>query len=206
MTEAAAQQAAGSAESLRGLAEADGTTYQAIRSYLSGLSPEGRRQAIEAVGGVKRQARLWELAAEGPDITLEDLVPRAEKALEPVIFYGKNSLPLFTIFQKRMARATKGDWLVGYNHGSTQGLVGPGYFTVHVFDGQIGEVGVDYTRLPDEKPASWPDIKPNKAGLSRFVYYDMIDYLRELAPGVLIGRAVRSGKITNNYFLLAREK
>jgi len=192
---------------LRALIDDPTTDYAAVRDFLGALSVEQKRQAIEAVGGRKRQRRLWELGEAGPAITIEDLVPSSADPLDPVIFYGKNSLPLFTIFQKRMARTADGEMLLGYNHSPpVDRFVGPGFFVVDDFPDGIGKVGVDYTRLPDKKPESWPTIKPNKSGLSRFVYYDMIDYLRELAPGVLIGRAVKGGKITQNYFLLSREK
>ena len=183
------------------------TTYEDIRSFLSALSPDQKHQAIGRMGGVKRQAKLWALCEKAPKITLDNLIPAGGGPLKPVIFHGKNSLlPPFTRFQKRMCRTSDGKALLGYNHGWTGIFTGPGYFSVRNSEpDEIGPVAVDYTKLPTDKPDSWPKIRSNGFLLSRFVYYNMVDCLRELADGVVIGRAVRGGKITSNYFLLARE-
>ena len=183
------------------------TTYEDLRSFLSALSPEQKRLAIDRMGGRKRQARLWDLGEAGPAITMESLIPKDGEPLKPVIFHGKNSLlPPFTRFQKRMCRTSDGEALLGYNHGWTGIFTGPGYFVVRDSEpDEIGPVAIDYTRVPTEKPTSWPTIRSNSFMLSRFVYYGMVDCLRELADGVLIGRAVRGGKITPNYFILSRE-
>lgn len=192
----------------RALIDNSDTTYQDLRDFLGKLTPEQKRLAITKAGGKKRQARLWDLAEAGPTIKMENLIPKDAEPLEPVIFYGKNSLlPPFTGFQKRMCRAPDGDALWGYNHQLFGFATGPGYFVVR--DGEseeIGPVAIDYTAIPPEKPGSWPTIRSNRYKLSWFIYHNMVDCLREVGEGVFIGRAVRRGKITSNYFLLARDR
>ena len=68
-----------------------------------------------------------------------------------------------------------------------------------------GEVVVDYEMIPPDKPAEWPAIKPNTAGLQRFVYAYMHDYMRKVSDHVSIGRAYRRDRETPNCFLLCRE-
>lgn len=192
----------------RALIERDGVSYEQLRAFLEGLGADERREAIEGVGGVKRQRKLFELAKAGPAISVDDLIAKDKPRMEPVIFYGKNSLPTFTIFQKRFCRPPESDprdVLYGYNHQAMSFATGPGYFVTKNFDHELGRVGVDYHEVPAQKPDGWPTIKENSILRSRFVYYKMIDYLRQLAPGVFIGRAVRHGKVTENYFLLSRE-
>ena len=124
-----------------------------------------------------------------------------------VINAGKNSLPVFSHFEKRFCRtADNPDVLYGYNEGSTRKFVGPGYFVASV-DAERGEVAVNYYHVPPEDaalPEAWPAIKPNEKGVQKFVYAKMIDYLRKVSDHVTIGRADRNGKTTNNYFLLCR--
>ena len=45
---------------------------------------------------------------------------------------------------------------------------------------------------------------PNEKGLQMLVYAKMIDYPRKVSDHVTIGRAVKNGKETGNYFLLCR--
>ena len=196
------------AAEFRALIDNSETTYQDLRDYLEKLSPQQKRDAISKAGGKKRQARLWELADEAPTIKMENLIPEDATPLDPVIFYGKNSLlPPFTTFQKRMCRAPEGDALWGYNHQLFGFATGPGYFVVRNGETEeIGPVAIDYTAIPPEKPGEWPSIRSNTYKLSRFIYNNMVDCLRELADGVLIGRAVKKGKLTSNYFLLARDR
>jgi hypothetical protein len=48
-------------------------------------------------------------------------------------------------------------------------------------------------------------VKRNDQGLSRFVYANMVDYLRRVSSHVVIGRAYKGGKEMPNYFILCRE-
>jgi hypothetical protein len=71
-----------------------------------------------------------------------------------------------------------------------------------------GEVGVDYMQVPPANakfPAGWPSVKPNESGLQRFVYANMVDYMRKVSSHVTIGRAYKGGtKELPHTFLLVR--
>jgi hypothetical protein len=173
-------------------------------------APHEARVAItEAIDG-KGQAKLWE-AARGQRVVIDEMVPRDLGPLRPVIFHGKNSLPLFTRFQKRFCRPAQGiesDELWGYNYQPTTWLApltGPGYFVAYDTGDGLGGVAVDYTKIPPGRPESWPEIHDNAYRLSRFIYNGTIDYLRRVSQHLLIGRATRAGKEMPNYFLLCRE-
>lgn len=178
-----------------------------IGAFFDGLSHDGRLEATRSLQGATLQRKLWESAANGPAVTTADLVPPDYGALREVIFHGKNSLPAFTVFQKRFCRPSAGvtdeDVLWGYNHQQVAWITGPGYFVVH----REGETpaAIDYRRVPPEHPTAWPEIKPNDRGLSRLVYMNMIDYLRRVSRDVLIGSAWKRGKPLDSYFLLCRQ-
>jgi hypothetical protein len=155
----------------------------------------------------KRQlAPLFEAAAANERLRLTDLVPAEVPALTEVIHEGKNSLPLFTRFQKRFCRPQAaegvGSELWGYNEQTFRTSTGPGYFVVHPSEG--GELVVDYTRLPPGKLQAWPRIIPNSARLSRFIYYQTTDVLRRVSQHVVIGRAYRKGRPFDAWFALVR--
>ncbi len=194
------------AERVRALLHGDHPDPQEIAALLDGGSHADRMQAITSLGGPGAQGRLWTAAANTPPVTLADLVPPDAPPLREVIFHGKNSLPAFTLFQKRFCRPpadVPGDQLWGYNHQALAWLTGPGYFVVHP-EGDA-PAAIDYRMVPRGHPAHWPDVKPNDVGFSRFVYRDMVDYLRRVSRHVLIGRATRHGKELPNYFILCRE-
>jgi hypothetical protein len=200
--------AAGGAPAARliALLEAEPPDRTAIAAFLDGLTHAGRVEAIRGVGGARLQRRLWEAAKDAPRVTLADLVPSDAPPLRQVVFHGKNSLPAFTVFEKRFCRppagARAGDALWGYNHQSLAWLTGPGYFVVH--DDPRG-AAIDYREVPPSHPDDWPPVRPNDQGLSRFVYRDMVDYLRRVSAHVFIGSAHRGGKELGNYFILCRE-
>jgi len=176
-----------------------------LASYLDGLPMFERVEAVRSINGAQ-QAKIW-AACEGRGTALADIVPEGIAPSVEVIHAGKNSLPMFSHFEKRFCRvAGYDDRLYGYNEGSTRQLIGPGYF-VALEDPSRGEVGINYYEVPPHSadlPANWPTIKRNEQGLQRFVYSKMIDYLRKVSETVTIGRAYRQGKEENNYFLLCR--
>jgi len=177
-----------------------------VRALLDGLDHAGRMAALTALQGTAWQAKLYDMAQSGAPVTREDLVPPNLPPMREVIWHGKNSLPMFTLFQKRFCRpagARGRDELWGYNHQALGWITGPGYFVCHQ-DGPV-PAAIDYRTVPPEAPPGWPIVKPNDQGLSRFVYKDMVDYLRRVSTHVLIGRAHRDGKELPNYFLLCRE-
>jgi hypothetical protein len=173
-----------------------------IAAFLDGLASGQRVAAIRALSGARVQARLWAAVADAPRVTLADLVPTDASPLAEVIYEGKNSLLAFTTFQKRFCRPPAGgDQLWGYNHQTLAWLTGPGYFVVH--DDPRG-AGLDYRAVPPTKPPAWPAIRTNDQGVARLVYGNMVDYMRRVSRDVFIGRAVRGGKETSNYFILCR--
>lgn len=195
-------------EKIKDLLRADRPDRAAVADEFEGASPRERVDIVEALDG-KEQEKLWH-AAEGGPVTIAEMVPRDVGPLRPVIFHGKNSLPAFTRFQKRFCRpsaSVERDELWGYNYQPTKWLApltGPGYFVAYDSNG-LGGVAVDYTRIPQGKPAEWPEIHDNTYRLSRFIYNGTIDYLRRVSPHLLIGRATRDGKEMPNWFLLCRE-
>ena len=179
-----------------------------VAQFLDSLSGEDRVRAVRGMGG-KEQRRLYDAVEGFAPVRLVELVPPSVEDLGVVRHYGKNSLPLFTEFEKRFSRApdrnpaAPGE-LIGFNFQTMSPVTGPGYF-VATEDEQRGEVLVDYRRLPDCHPAGWPAIKSNERGLSRFVYGFMVDTLRRVSEHVTIGSASRDGKDLGNWFVLCRE-
>jgi hypothetical protein len=191
------------ADRLVALLTAERPDREAIAHHLDGLGASERAEAIRALAGPRLQRRLWDAVADALPVTLGDLVPVDSPPLDQIVYEGKNSLPAFTLFQKRFCRPRRGgDELWGYNHASLAWLIGPGYFVVHD-DGAQG-AAIDYRLVPPEHPPSWPAVRPNDRGASRFVYGNMVDYLRRVARGVFIGSAYRGGKPIDSYFVLSR--
>ena len=116
---------------------------------------------------------------------------------------GKNSLALFTHFEKRFAR--QNGVVVGYNFNpGIAWFTGPGYFTTVQAPDRPREILFDYTRVPSTPPAGWPPVKPNSGGTAKLVYGGMHDFCRRVSSTVIIGAATRLGKPIDAYFVLAR--
>lgn len=189
--------------SIRDYFDAQRLDMPALSLWLNGLSHAERLAAVRALSG-KDQKRLFEAAGGFKPLTLKDLVPEDRGALEPVIHHGKNSLPLFSDFQKRFCRAGAGAHeLWGYNEQAMRWATGPGYFVTT--EGPDGELLVDYTKTPGGKAAGWPDIKSNRRGISFFVFNNLLDRLRGVSKHVTIGIATKGGKPMGQYFVLCRE-
>jgi hypothetical protein len=174
------------------------------------LDDVGEPVRVESVADLGRRelALLFEAAADNAPLTLEDFVPANVPAMTEVIHEGKNSLGLFTRFQKRFARPTgvEGE-LWGYNEQSMRLFTGPGYFVAVRPTEKLGIEGgvvIDYRRLPSDKPGSWPPIMPNSARLSRFIYNGTVDVMRRVSGHVTIGRAMRDNKPMDAWFVLVR--
>ena len=143
-------------------------------------------------------------------MTLEDLVPKTVADFGTVRHYGKNSLPVFTHFEKRFFRpaATDSDSvpeLYGFNFQTLAPITGPGYFTAREVRDRL-EVMIDYSGLPLERPDGWPPIQSNDRGISRLVFGSLVDTLRGVSKHVTIGSAARNGKDLGNWFVLCREQ
>ena len=183
---------------------------EAIAGHLDSLEIYDAVPAIRALGGRRLQQKLWTAAAVSPRIETADLLPRDYEPMRPVAFHGKNSLPLFTEFEKVCCRPPSGhgsDELWGYNEGPTRSWVGPGYYVTHGSpDSELGGTVFDYTRTPEERCQGWPEIKTNDSGISRLVYKGMLDYMRRVARDVFIGSATKAGREMSSYFILVRER
>jgi hypothetical protein len=152
-------------------------------------------------------ATLWDAVKGFRRLTLDDYVPPSLLPHVEVIHHGKNSLPAHTHFQKRFCKpklpGSEGT-LIGFNFQTLSPATGPGYFVTHT-SAQPGEIDIDYTMIPDEKPDSWPEIVPNSSRLGRFVYYGMIDVMRGISTHVSIGRAMKKHGFIDAWFVLVRE-
>lgn len=186
---------------------ADRVDVAAVETYLDGLDSEQRISDIRSMGR-KQQARLFEAVRGHKRISLDDLVGAAHPPMQEVVHHGKNSLPTFSHFAKVFVRpeAPESNELWGYNRsgGFVETLVGPGYFVAYP-DGNEGEILVDYLRLPEQHPAGWPEIIPNSARLSVFVYNGTQDVLRGVSQHVTIGRAFKKGRPMSAWFVLCRQ-
>jgi hypothetical protein len=172
----------------------------ALARALDGM---GEIQRVAAVTSLRRKQLAALFEAASPKLRLVDLVPADVPPLTEVIHEGKNSLPLFTRFQKRCYRPPNNQTeLWGYNEQPNKTVTGPGYFVAH--HTESGDLVIDYTRLPTDKLPEWPRILPNSARLSRFIYNGTVDVLRRVSDRVTIGRAYRNGKPMDAWFALVR--
>jgi hypothetical protein len=178
-----------------------------LAGALDGL---GEPERIDAVAHLRRRelAELYEASAGNPPLHLTDFIPASVGPRTEVIHEGKNSLPLFTRFQKRFCRppASQADVLWGYNEQANRLFTGPGYFVAH--HNERGELVIDYRSVPaarpEDLPDGWPAIIPNSARLSRFIYNGTVDVMRRVSQRVTIGRAERAGKPMDAWFALVR--
>jgi hypothetical protein len=198
----------GPAEEIAALLKESDPKPMGIARFLDGLSHGERVTAVRSLGRTQQSA-LWEASRGFAELGLLDLVPAATPTDGTVRHYGKNTLPLFSHFEKRFSRqaaANAGDpaELIGFNFQSMSPITGPGYF-VAVASQTAPEVLVDYRRVPAQHPAGWPDVKPNDRGLGRFVYCFMVDTLRRVSEHVTVGSAARNGKDLGSWFVLCRE-
>ena len=200
MSNIAAADATGSNTSLLALLKDTGAGLGAVRAHLEGLDGVERIRQCRELSG-KLLARLYEVASDGEAVGPEHMVAGAGEG-ETVRWYGRNSLPVFTIFEKRFARQDGA--VIGFNFQAMSFFTGPGYFTCRVDDAKPRELLIDYTLVPARSPSEWPRIKPNEAGLSRLVYAGMYDYCRKVSDTVVIGCATKQGKVMGQYFVLCR--
>jgi hypothetical protein len=178
-----------------------------MAELLDGLADGVRTRIIRRLGRRDQQTLYSRVEGFAP-LELIDLVPSDRSDLEEVRHLGRNSLPAFTIFEKRFCRLSDNlpaapKALAGYNFQTMSPVTGPGYFMARD-DTNTKEVLVDYTQLPDQKPMDWPAIRSNERGLSRFVYGFMVDRLRRVSEHVTIGSAARNGRELGSYFVLSR--
>jgi hypothetical protein len=179
---------------------AGGANYASISAHLDSLPPEQKLAQVLAVkgSGVKK---LYEAVDGAPKVSLDEFLPPSESVR---IYEGRNSLLLFTRFQKRFHRLPDGT-VVGYNHQFWQFLTGPGYFvTLGPRDGgpHADEILFDYTKKAPGSPPGWPPIRGNESGFASIVYGGMQDYCRKVASNVVVGKAYRGDVDRDAYFSL----
>ncbi len=188
--------------------------FAADRVDLPGLAwhldslPDAERARLTCALSARHQAMLFEAALAFVPLSLDFFVPEAAAPLTPVVHSGKNSLLMFTTFEKRFCKPEAGATsLFGYNENPSaiKSVTGPGYFVCYEIQGS--EVLIDYTQVPAvdvPKPDGWPAIRPNSAGMSRYIYNGTQDTMRGVSRHVSIGRAARAGKWMDNWFVLCR--
>jgi hypothetical protein len=171
-----------------------GTVTRAdIAAHLDGL--EARARVAECVGlSASRQKRLWEIASAEPGDPQELLGPSGT-----AVFVGRNSLRLFSRFEKRFARHA--GTVIGYNRHRAGWLTGPGYFIVSSVPGGLL---FDYRKVPSEVPAGWPRVSLNTRAFANPVYGGLLDDVVWVTRDVLIGSARRGDVSLDSYFVLAR--
>lgn len=179
-----------------------------IARFLDGLASPERIEAVRSLGR-SEQRRLYAAVEGRLPLELADLVPPACADLDTVRHFGRNTLPLFTLFEKRFCRprgadARKPGELWGFNHQTMSIVTGPGYFVARQ-DPSRPEVLIDYTAVPPSHPDGWPEIRRNEQGLSQFVYGYMVDTLRRVSEHVTIGSAARKGRDLGSWFVLTRQ-
>ena len=173
-----------------------GATAEELRRHVAGLRPDQRRRECLGLSGPQQRA-LWRLVgADGPGPEGELVTGRFS------VFEGRNSLRLFTSFEKWFTR--QGDRVVGCNRHALSALIGPGYFSVE--RRWAGGLEFDYTQVPAVAPSGWPSVRPNSRPLARPVYGDLLDRVVWLAPDVLVGSAFRRGTPLDSYFILVRAR
>jgi len=178
-----------------------------LGAELNAMNEVERVATVRTING-NMQARLWE-AARDRKTTIDDLVPADLPPGTEVIHAGKNSLPVFSSFEKRFCRPSlSAQVLYGYNEGFTRRLIGPGYFVAE-YVATRREVGINYYKVPPpgaSLPVAWPKVQPNEKGLQILVFAKMVDFMRKISNHVTVGRAYKHGRETPNYFLLCRRE
>jgi len=179
-----------------------------IRRFLDESSHQARVAAIRSLGSAELRSLYAGVDGFKP-VKLEALVPAAVGDFVTVRHHGKNSLPVFTHFEKRFCRPRSADRepvteLYGFNFQTLAPITGPGYFTARE-TGDRPEVLIDYHNLPPEHPQGWPPLRSNERGISRLVYGFLCDTLRGVSDHVTIGSASRKGRDLDSWFALCRE-
>jgi len=186
------------------LLDTPGITLPEVTKHLDDLPHQYRiLQTVEL--NKRQQVKLWDIAANsGHTLTMNYVVPGDAKPLDYFPFEGRNSLPLFTRFQKVFYRLPDGSY-GGYNNQRMAWFTGPGYYVAGISAKNPQEIEVDYLRVPGIKPPGWPRIVPNE-GRWGLVYGGTKDYLRWVSDDVVIGRATKGGiEPMPNWFVLCRK-
>jgi hypothetical protein len=196
---------------LQALLRVEAPDPKAIERLLDRMKEAERIAATRAMSGGD-QKKLWYVADGFRSVKLSDIVPPSVPALTPVRHYGKNSQPMFTIFEKRFFRPEGQDpnaptLLGGANFQSIQLLTGPGYYVARDGSERPGEVVLDYRNVPAQAPAGWPSIVKNQWGRGALFYgigANFGDTLRRVSEHVTIGSG--HSKMLPAFFVLCRQE
>ncbi len=171
-----------------------------LEPLTAALEAASHEERVHWMPGLSRRElkALYLLAATGGPLPVAHF---HKDAGEVVTHHGKNSLPAFTHFQKRVC--LHDGTLQGYNHQTMSWLTGPGHFTLRQ-DGE-DEVIFDYISQPSSAPSDFPELVPNEKGGGRFVYAGMIDRVRRVSTHCVIGAAIKGDKDIGARFMLTRE-
>ena len=169
------------------------------------LDRRSHAERVLLLQGLQRDQfpQLYALVDRFAPMTLDALVPASATPLQPVRHVGRNSLPLFSSFEKRFYRLDAKAAVGGANFQSTSFATGPGYFTATP-SADRSEIVIDYNQIPELAPEGWPALSDNNHGIGRLVYGGMIDTLRKVSEHVSIGAAHKQGKPPSAYFVLCR--
>ena len=168
-----------------------------LASALDAASETDRVAAIQAMTR-DQQKRLWSVTSASPHPDGELIDAAARDGIQR--FAGRNTLGVFSRFEKRFFRAEGG--IFGMNQHALMPLIGPGYFGVQARPS--GGLLFGYRQLPAVAPAGWPTVRSNDRGLARSVYGALVDEVVWVSRDVLIGAAFRDGRPLDSYFVLAR--
>jgi hypothetical protein len=176
-----------------------------ISAYLDQLPEPSRIAASRSLDG-RLQRALYAMFEGVLALRLRDVVPEHVPDLTPVRHFGRNSMPLFTHFEKRFYRISGNTTeLAGANFHALQPLTGPGYYMA-VEDLEHGELLVDYRRVPAVAPQGFLPIAPNTGLRNGTVFGNLIDRVRRVSEHVSIGSASKQGKELGSYFTLCRQE
>src|SRR6185312_8622544 len=101
--------------------------------WLDALGDDARAAAVVAMTP-RQQAALFDAAKGFRPVSLDHFVPAAAGLRTQVVHTGKNSIPIFSRFEKRFYRPDAGSprlWGYNQNPRSIQAVTGPGYFVAY---------------------------------------------------------------------------
>ena len=172
---------------------AGGATAEEVRQHLIELDPGPVHEECLALSPAELRT-LWQRASA------DEVRPQARLVTgASAVYVGRNSLRLFSSFEKWFARL--GDHVVGCNRHPLSSFIGPGYFSV-VERGT--DLEFDYSVVPSEAPTGWPRPAANTRLMARPVYGGLLDRVVWLTASTLIGAAFRDTRPLDSYFILVR--
>ena len=182
---------------------------QSVADLLDGLGHEERVRAIRSLGRGP-QRRLYEAVDGFRPLCLADLVPPGVDDFVPVRHFGRNTLPVFTHFEKRFCRPRGADRQQARRALRLQLPDARAADRARLLrrargSGPARGVGRLQPGSARPHPEGWPEIASNDRGLPRLVFGFMVDTLRGVSEHVTIGSAARRGRDLGSWFVLCRE-